>query len=48
MSGVSSIFILAILRDADHIVKIYMPDVNDNDVQDNLILSINTRSENII
>ena len=43
--GVSSIFLLAILRDAEHIVNIYMPDVNDNDVQDNLTLSINTRSE---
>ena len=43
--GVSTIFMLAILRDSDHIVKIYMPDVTDNDVQDNLILSINTRSE---
>jgi len=43
--GVSSIFLMAILRDADHIVKIYMQDVNDNDVQVNLILSINARSE---
>ena len=43
--GVSSIFLLAILRDAEHIVNIYMPDVNDNDVQDNLTLSINKRSE---
>jgi hypothetical protein len=45
LRGMSSIFMLAILGDADHIVKIYMPDVNDNDVQDNLTLSINTRSE---
>ena len=45
MRDVSSIFLLAILRDADLIVKIYMPDVIDNDVQDNFMLSINTRSE---
>ena len=30
---------------ADHIVKIYMPDVTDSEDQDNLILTINTRSE---
>ena len=41
----SSIFLLAILRDAEHIVKIYIPEVHDNDIQDNLIVSINTRSE---
>ena len=40
-----SIFLLAILRDADRIVKIYMPEVHDNDIQDNLIVSINTRSK---
>jgi hypothetical protein len=43
--GASCIFLMAILRDADHIVKIYMPDVTDSEVQDNLILTINTRSE---
>jgi hypothetical protein len=43
--GTSSIFLLAILRDADHIAKIYMPKVHDNDIQDNLLVSINTRSE---
>jgi hypothetical protein len=41
--GASSTILLAILRDADQIVKIYMPEVDD--VQDNLIISINTRSE---
>ena len=41
----SSIFLLAILRDAEHIVKIYMPEVHDNDIQYNLIVSFNTRSE---
>ena len=43
--GSSCIFLMSILRDADHIVKIYMPDVTDSEVQDNLILTINTRSE---
>ena len=43
--GTLSIFLLVIFRDADHIVKIYMPEVHDNDIQDNLIVSINTRSE---
>ena len=43
--GTLSIFLLTILRDADHIVNIYMPEVHDNDIQDNLIVSINTRSE---
>jgi len=45
MRGASWIFLMAILRDADHIVKIYMPDVTDSEVQDDLILTINTRSE---
>ena len=45
VTGTLSIFLLVILRDADHIVKIYMPEVHDNDIQDNLIVSINTRSE---
>jgi len=36
----SCIFLMAILRDADHIAKICMPDVTDSEVQDNLILSI--------
>ena len=38
-------FLLVILRDADHIVKMYIPEVHDNDIQDNIIVSINTRSE---
>jgi hypothetical protein len=43
--GASCIFLMAILPDADHIVKIYMPVVTDSEVQDNLILTINTRYE---
>jgi len=37
-------FLLSILEDMNHIVKIYTPEVNDKDVQDHLI-SINKRSE---
>ena len=43
--GTSSTLLLAILRDVHHIVKIYMLEIYDNDVQDNLVISINTRSE---
>jgi hypothetical protein len=43
--GTLTTFLLAVLRDAGHIVKIYMPEVDDNDVQDIIIISINTRSE---
>ena len=43
--GTLTTFLLAILRNADHIVKIYMPEIHDNDIQDNLIISINTKSE---
>jgi hypothetical protein len=42
--GTTLTFLLSILEDINHIVKIYMPEVNDKDVQDHLI-SINTRSE---
>jgi len=38
-----STFLLTILRDVNHIVKMYMPEIGDIDVEDNLILSINTR-----
>jgi hypothetical protein len=43
--GTLTIFLLAILRVADHIVKIYMPEVHDNGIKNNLIVCINTRSE---
>ena len=45
--GASCIFLMVTLRNADHIVKIYMPDVTDSEVQDNLTLSIQDL-ENII
>ena len=38
-------FLLAILTVINHVVKFYMPVVNDRDVQDHLMVSINTRSE---
>jgi hypothetical protein len=37
-----STFLLTILRDVNHIVKMYMPVICDTNVEDNLILSINT------
>ena len=46
--GTLSIFLLAIIRDADHIVKIYMPEVHDNDIKVNLIVSINKNRKNLI
>ena len=45
MRGSSTTFLLAVLRDAEHIVKIYMPKVDDNDGHNDLIISINTRSD---
>jgi len=43
--GTLNTYLLAILRDSDYIVKMYMPEVYDNDIQENLIISLNTRSE---
>jgi len=45
VQGTLSTFLLTILRDVNHIVKMYMPEICDTDVEDNFILSINTRSE---
>ena len=45
MRGTIFTFLLAILKDINHVVKIYMQEVNDSDVQDHLIIAINTRSE---
>ena len=39
-----TMFLLAILQEENH-VRIYMPEINDKELQDNLILAINTRSE---
>lgn len=38
-------FLLAILQEGNHIVRIFMPEISDKEIQDNLILAINTRSE---
>ena len=43
--GTTLTYLLAILKDINHVVKIYMQEVNDSDVQDHLIIAINTRSE---
>jgi hypothetical protein len=43
--GTTLTYLLAILKDINNVVKIYMPEVNDRDVQDHLIIAINTRSE---
>ena len=40
-----TMFLLAILQEENHVVRIYMPEINDKELQDNLILAINTRSE---
>ena len=40
--GTLSTFLLTILRYVNHIFKIYMPEVHDMDVEDNLIMVINT------
>ena len=45
MRGTIFTLLLAKLKDVNHIVKMYMPDVNDRNVQDNLIIAINTKSE---
>ena len=45
MQGTLSTFLLTILQYITHIVKMYMPDICDMNVEDNLILSINTKSE---
>ena len=42
LRGTILTFLLAILEDINH-VKMYMPEVNDRDVQDHLIICINTR-----
>jgi len=42
VQGTLSTFLLTILQDITHIVKMYMPDICDMNVEDNLILSINT------
>ena len=42
-----STFLLTILRDVNHTVKMYMPEINGMDVEDNLIITINTKSEKI-
>ena len=44
--GTLSTFLLTILWDVNNIVKINMPEVHDMDVEDNFIISINTRSKN--
>jgi hypothetical protein len=40
-----TMFLVAILQKENHVVRIYMPEINDKELQDNLILAINTRSE---
>jgi len=43
--GTTSTFLQVILEGVNHIVKIDMLEVNDGNIQDNLIIAINTKSE---
>jgi len=43
--GTFTTFLLTILQDVGHIVKVYMPEIRDRNLQDILIIAINTRSE---
>ena len=43
--GTVTSFLLTIFQDVGQIVKVYMPEIRDKNLQDNLILTINTRSE---
>jgi hypothetical protein len=43
--GTLTTLLVTILRDVGHIVKVYMPEMRDRNVQDFLIIAINTRSQ---
>ena len=43
--GTVTSFLLTILHDVGQTVKVYMPEIRDRHLQDNLIITINTRSE---